>query len=113
MAGYRAEVEPPRLTRAAGGRAQIVGTLGSFGPCSADGVPPTMGQCGQPGPVMRGPGRGWPPGTSRGGAVDDATAQGAVRLIEAAALGQLFTSLHGAGYRIIGPTVRDGAIVLD
>jgi ferredoxin len=45
--------------------------------------------------------------------VDDTTAQGAVRLIEAAALGQLFTSLHGAGYRIIGPTVRDGAIVLD
>jgi ferredoxin len=44
--------------------------------------------------------------------VDDATAPGAARLIEATALEQLFTALHDAGYRVIGPAVRDGAIVL-
>ena len=44
--------------------------------------------------------------------MEDATAPGAVRLIEATALEQLFTALHEAGYRVIGPAVRDGAIVL-
>jgi ferredoxin len=44
--------------------------------------------------------------------VDDAIQPGGVRTIEATALGQLFTSLNDAGYRIVGPTVRDGAIVL-
>ena len=38
---------------------------------------------------------------------------GGVRLREAAALEALFTSLDEAGYRVIGPTARDGAIVLD
>src|SRR6516165_8047310 len=38
---------------------------------------------------------------------------GGVRLMEAAALEALFTSLDEAGYRVIGPTARDGAIVLD
>jgi ferredoxin len=33
-------------------------------------------------------------------------------MIEATALDRLFASLHDAGYRVIGPTVRDGAIVL-
>src|SRR5262249_25748446 len=33
--------------------------------------------------------------------------------MEATALDQLFASLHDAGYAVIGPTVRDGAIVLD
>jgi ferredoxin len=44
--------------------------------------------------------------------VADAIQPGGVRLIEATALDQLFRSLCDAGYRIIGPTVRDGAIVL-
>ena len=47
------------------------------------------------------------------GAVDNAIEPGSVRLMEAAALDALFASLHEAGYRVIGPTVRDGAIVLD
>jgi ferredoxin len=34
-------------------------------------------------------------------------------LMEAAALGPLLDALRGAGYRVIGPTVRDRAIVLD
>src|SRR5262245_45742224 len=33
--------------------------------------------------------------------------------MEATALDQLFASLHDAGFAVIGPTVRDGAIVLD
>jgi ferredoxin len=37
---------------------------------------------------------------------------GGVRLMDVAALEALFTSLDEAGYRVIGPTVRDGAIVL-
>jgi ferredoxin len=46
-------------------------------------------------------------------AVDNAVEPGSVRLIEAAALDRLFKSLHDAGYLVIGPTVADGAIVLD
>jgi Fe-S-cluster-containing hydrogenase component 2 len=34
------------------------------------------------------------------------------RLIDVAGLGELCTALTGAGYRVIGPTVRDGVIVL-
>jgi sulfhydrogenase subunit beta (sulfur reductase) len=45
-------------------------------------------------------------------AVDDAIQPGGVRMMEATALDRLFTSLHEAGYQVIGPTVRDGAIVL-
>ena len=48
----------------------------------------------------------------RVGAVNNAIEPGSVRLMEAAALDLLFTSLHEAGYRVIGPTVADGAIVL-
>ena len=44
--------------------------------------------------------------------MDDAIQPGGVRTIEATALDRLFTSLHDAGYRVIGPTVRDGAIML-
>ena len=44
--------------------------------------------------------------------MDDAIEPGGVRIIEATALDRLFTSLHDAGYRVIGPTVRDGAIIL-
>ena len=33
-------------------------------------------------------------------------------LMEATALGPLHAALRGAGYRVIGPTMRDGAIVL-
>jgi ferredoxin len=46
-------------------------------------------------------------------AVEDAIRPGSVRLMHAAAMDQLMVSLHDAGYRVIGPTVRDGAIVLD
>ena len=45
--------------------------------------------------------------------MDNAVEPGSVRLIEAAALDRLFKSLHDAGYLVIGPTVADGAIVLD
>jgi ferredoxin len=48
----------------------------------------------------------------RVGAVNNAMEPGSVRLMEAAALDLLFTSLHEAGYRVIGPTVADDAIVL-
>jgi hypothetical protein len=51
--------------------------------------------------------------TGRVGAVDNAAEPGSVRLMEAGALDRLFESLHEAGYLVIGPTVRDGAIVLD
>jgi Fe-S-cluster-containing hydrogenase component 2 len=44
--------------------------------------------------------------------VDEAIQPGSVRLMDAAALGPLFTSLRDAGFSVIGPTVRDGAIVL-
>jgi ferredoxin len=44
--------------------------------------------------------------------MDNAIEPGSVRLLEASALEALFTSLDEAGYRVIGPTVRDGAIVL-
>jgi len=44
--------------------------------------------------------------------MDNAIEPGSVRLMETSALEALFTSLHEAGYRVIGPTVRDGAIVL-
>jgi sulfhydrogenase subunit beta (sulfur reductase) len=46
------------------------------------------------------------------GAVDNAIELGGVRLMEAEALEALFTSLAEAGYRVFGPTVADGAIVL-
>ena len=45
--------------------------------------------------------------------MEDAIHPGSVWLMRAAALDQLLASLRGAGYRVIGPTVRDGAIVLD
>ena len=44
--------------------------------------------------------------------MDNAIEPGSVRLMEASALEALFASLDEAGYRVIGPTVRDGAIVL-
>ena len=45
--------------------------------------------------------------------MEDAIHPGSVWLMRAAALDQLLASLRGAGYRVIGPTVRDEAIVLD
>jgi ferredoxin len=45
--------------------------------------------------------------------VADPTRPGSTALMEAIALDQLFASLHDAGYAVIGPTVRDGAIILD
>jgi hypothetical protein len=42
-----------------------------------------------------------------------ATPEGGALLLEAADLGRLFAALRDAGYRVIGPTVRDGAIILD
>jgi ferredoxin len=45
--------------------------------------------------------------------VDDPTPGNGALLIEAAALGALHAALRAAGYRVIGPTVRDGAITLD
>jgi ferredoxin len=44
--------------------------------------------------------------------VDDAIQPGGTARMEATALDQLLASLHGAGFAVIGPTVRDGAIVL-
>jgi ferredoxin len=44
--------------------------------------------------------------------VQDATPAGGPLLMEADALEPLHAALRGAGYRVIGPTVRDGAIVL-
>ena len=44
--------------------------------------------------------------------MDNAIEPGSVRLMAASALEALFTSLDEAGYRVIGPIVRDGAIVL-
>jgi hypothetical protein len=41
------------------------------------------------------------------------TPGGDALLMDAAGLGQLHGALRGAGYRVIGPTVRDGAITLD
>ena len=50
----------------------------------------------------------------RGGgeAVDEAIPPGSVRVMDSAGLDPLFTSLRDAGFSVIGPTVRDGAIVL-
>jgi ferredoxin len=45
--------------------------------------------------------------------VDEAIQSGSVQLMDASALEPLFTSLRDAGFSVIGPTVRDGAIVLD
>jgi hypothetical protein len=45
--------------------------------------------------------------------VEDPIQSGSTALMKAAALDPLFASLHDAGYAVIGPTVRDGAIVLD
>jgi ferredoxin len=45
--------------------------------------------------------------------VEDATPQNGALLLEAAGLGPLHAALREAGYRVIGPTVRDGAIILD
>ena len=47
------------------------------------------------------------------GAVDNPAEPGSVRLMEATALDRLFASLHDDGYIVIGPTARDGAIILD
>jgi sulfhydrogenase subunit beta (sulfur reductase) len=44
--------------------------------------------------------------------VDNAIQPGSTALMEATALDQLFVSLCDAGFTVIGPTVRDGAIVL-
>ena len=44
--------------------------------------------------------------------MDEAIQPGSVQLMDAAALGPLFTALRDAGFSVIGPTVRDGAIVL-
>jgi len=42
-----------------------------------------------------------------------ATPEGDALLLEAADLGRLYAALRDAGYRVIGPTVRDRAIILD
>jgi len=44
--------------------------------------------------------------------VSDATPAGGALLMEAADLDRLHAALTGAGYRVIGPTLRDGAIIL-
>jgi ferredoxin len=44
--------------------------------------------------------------------VNNATPAGSALLMEAADLDRLHAALAGAGYRVIGPTVQDGAIVL-
>ena len=43
----------------------------------------------------------------------NATPEGGALLLEAADLGLLYAALRDAGYRVIGPTVRDQAIILD
>lgn len=48
-----------------------------------------------------------------GGAVTDARRPDSVWLMEVAGLDGLFASLRKADYRIIGPSMRDGAIILD
>jgi len=45
--------------------------------------------------------------------VDDPTPGGGALLMDVTDLDQLHEALRRAGYRVIGPTVRDGAIVLD
>ena len=45
--------------------------------------------------------------------VTTATTGGGALCLDAADLDGLLAALAGAGYRVIGPTVRDGAIVLD
>jgi ferredoxin len=42
-----------------------------------------------------------------------ATVPSHLRIIDATGLGELITSLVGAGFRVIGPQLRDGAIVYD
>ncbi len=42
----------------------------------------------------------------------DPTVPDGALLMEAADLDRLHAALQGAGYRVIGPTVRDGAIIL-
>jgi hypothetical protein len=44
--------------------------------------------------------------------VEDAIPAGGALLLEAADLDRLHAALTGAGYRVIGPTARDGAIIL-
>ena len=44
--------------------------------------------------------------------MDETIRSGSVQLMDAGALEPLFASLRGAGFSVIGPTVRDGAIVL-
>ena len=44
--------------------------------------------------------------------MDEVIQPGSVQLMDAAALEPIFTSLRDAGFSVIGPTVRDGAIVL-
>jgi ferredoxin len=43
----------------------------------------------------------------------NATPEGSTLLLEAAGLDLLYAALRDAGYRVIGPTVRDQAIILD
>ncbi len=57
-----------------------------------------------------GPGRRW--ATEETPVVDHAIRPGSAAVMEATALEELFASLRDAGYTVIGPTVRDGAIVL-
>jgi ferredoxin len=45
--------------------------------------------------------------------VSTAAPEGGALLLEAADLGRLYAALRDAGYRVIGPTVRDEAIILD
>ena len=44
--------------------------------------------------------------------MDEVIQPGSVRLMDATGLDPLFTSLRDAGFSVIGPTVRDSAIVL-
>src|SRR5579864_3539785 len=52
------------------------------------------------------------PGGRGAGTVGDRTPAGGARLLEAADLDRLHGALRDAGYRVIGPMVRDGAIIL-
>jgi len=52
------------------------------------------------------------PGRQGAGTVMDPTVPDGALLMEAADLDRLHAALQGAGYRVIGPTVRDGAIIL-
>jgi ferredoxin len=71
------------------------------------------GETAEPGAVMKGGGRARSSMGNQGdGVVDEAIQPGSTALMEATALDQLFASLRDAGFTVIGPTVRDGAIAL-